>query len=134
MHETNPHPSDLENSPWAIDVRPEDRPGVPRETAPHPVAGAHWTEPAQQAVIDEMVIRADLDHPTAVFSTALPIHGISGKIRVKAHRIPDVLVRHWLLLLLADRVETLGTMFKRTAVDDRAPNKGSTQQSRSRND
>jgi len=117
MLETHPTPDQrlLEKLPGAVDSRPEDRPGVPRESAPHPLQGAHWTQPSNQPVLATMPIRADLDHPTPVFSTALPLHGLSGKIRAKAYNIPDVLVRHWLLLLLADRIETIGTLFKPTS-------------------
>lgn len=97
----------LETVTWGADLRPEDRPGVPRDSAPHPLAGTHWTEPPQQPVTEPILLRAGLDCPTPVFSTALPPKGIAGAMRAMAYRVPDHLKRHWALLLFADRVEAL---------------------------
>ena len=99
--------SSLERENWAVDASPENRPGVPRETEPHPVAGAHWTEPSNQPVMTPVLLRSDLDHPTPVFSSALPPKGATAKMRAMAYRIPDRFVRHWALLLLADRMDAL---------------------------
>lgn len=92
---------------WGVDKRPQDRPGVPKETPPHPVAGAHWREPERQPEAVTVVKRATLKRLTPVFSTAVPPHGLSGAIRRFAYRIPEHLVRHWLLLLVADRVDVV---------------------------
>lgn len=92
---------------WGVDLRPEDRPGVPRETEPRRLAGAHWVEPPQQPITSPILTRADLERPTPVFSTALPPNGMTGAIRAKAYEIPGHFVRHWALLLLADRIESL---------------------------
>src|SRR5690606_6810186 len=51
--------------------------------------------------------RAALDAPTPVFGTAQPPHGVSGALRRAAYRLPERRARHWLLLLLADRVDML---------------------------
>src|SRR4051812_35310973 len=100
MH-TNENQS-LEAETWGVDSRPVDRPGVPRETEPHALPGTHWTQPPQQPVTTPVLIRAGLDRPTPVFSTALPPKGAAAKVRATAYRIPVQFVRHWALLLLAD--------------------------------
>ena len=92
---------------WGLDVSPEDRPGVPREAAPHPLPGAHWTEPERQPAEGQVLTRAGLRGPTPVFSTALPPRGVSGALRRIAYGIPDHRVRHWLILMLADRVDAI---------------------------
>jgi hypothetical protein len=92
---------------WGIDLPPENRPGVPYESAPHPLAGAHWTTPARQVPTVRVLKRADLAHLTPVFSTAVPPHGLSGQLRKVAYTIPEHEGRHWLLLMLADRVDVI---------------------------
>jgi hypothetical protein len=92
---------------WGVDLSPEQRPGVPRESSPHPLAGAHWGEPPRQPGVRPEIARLTRDRLTPVFSTALPPKGLSGKLRRRAYEIPDHRVRHWILLLLADRVDVL---------------------------
>jgi hypothetical protein len=92
---------------WGVDLKPEARPGVPRETPPYPLHGTHWTEPPPQPTHEDVVVRAGLTRPTPVFSTALPPRGVSGALRRVAHRIPDHRLGHWFLLLLADRVDVV---------------------------
>jgi hypothetical protein len=91
---------------WGIDLEPSQRPGVPRELRPHPVGGAHWSTPERQAPPSVTVLkRADLAELTPVFSTAVPPHGVSGRIRRFAYTFPDERVWKWELLLVADRVD-----------------------------
>jgi MYXO-CTERM domain-containing protein len=40
-----------------------------------------------------------------VFGTAQPPYGLSGALRRGAYAIPEHRARHWMLLMLADRVE-----------------------------
>jgi hypothetical protein len=108
--ETNPQ----ERVPyWGVDQRLEDRPGVPREAPPHALANSHWTVPEQQIPTVVVLKRADLARLTPVFGTAQPPHGLSGMIRRIAYGIPDQFARHWLLLLLADRVDSVGSRLGR---------------------
>lgn len=92
---------------WGVDLRETDRPGVPKETTPRPVAQAHWIVPERQMAMAPVLKRADLPQLTPVFSTAQPPHGLSGALRRMAYTIPDHRVRHWLLLLVADRVDVI---------------------------
>ena len=89
------------------DASPEDRPGVPKETPPHPLEGAHWTVPEQQPVESPPLLRAGRRRITPVFSTAVPPRGLSGAMRRLAMNIPDHRVSHWALLLVADRVDVV---------------------------
>ena len=52
-----------------------------------------------------------IEHPQLppVFGTAQPLHGLSGRIRRIAYaRYSEGKLRHWLLLVLGDRVESIG--------------------------
>jgi hypothetical protein len=44
-------------------------------------------------------------HLTPVFGTAQPPRGPSGVLRRAAYRIPEHRALHWLLLVVADRVD-----------------------------
>jgi hypothetical protein len=92
---------------WGVDRRKEDRPGVPKETPPHPLPGVHWREPPQQVPAHPVLMRADLDRLTPVFGTGEPPRGVSGALRRVAYTVPDHKARHWMLLLLADRVDAI---------------------------
>ncbi|WP_438021067.1 hypothetical protein WMF18_19235 [Sorangium sp. So ce315] len=95
---------------WAVDLCPESRPGVPRETPPHPLAFAHWTEPARQPIEGRVLTRAGLARPTPVFSTALPPRGVSGALRRAAYQVPDHRLSHWILAFVADRVDVIESL------------------------
>jgi hypothetical protein len=98
---------------WGADRRLKDRPGVPRDAAPHPLPGAHWTVPPPQVATTEVLVRADLGKLTPVFGTKQPPHGLSGVLRRAAYRVPDWRVRHWVILMLADRVDVLESRIAR---------------------
>jgi hypothetical protein len=88
-----------------IDLDPARRPGVPRERAPAPWPHTHFPPRPQQAQPSAPKHgRAHKPLPP-VFGTAVPLRGLAGVLRRVAYRAPDHLVRHWLLLLLADRVD-----------------------------
>lgn len=88
----------------AADAEPSSRPGVPREAEP---AGAPEREPEPQAGAEHHLRRAALDEPTPVLGTAQPPRGLSGAIRRAAYSIPETRARHWMLLMLGDRVDVL---------------------------
>jgi hypothetical protein len=93
---------------WGVDGPPYRRPGVPRELKPKVRGGAHWKEPERQPPPDVPVLkRKELEELTSAFSTANPPKGLSGLLRTHAYAIPEHLVRHTLLLLVADRVDVL---------------------------
>lgn len=89
------------------DAAPEDRPGVPREADPEAAERTNSGEPPAQPGREERSTRAALERATPVFGTAQPYRGTSGRMRRLAYSIPEHRVRHWLLLLAADRVDVL---------------------------
>jgi hypothetical protein len=91
---------------WGVDRESSDRPGVPMEHEPSAVPGAHWTQPEKQAQTVPITHRYDAQ-VSAVFGTAQPPRGLSGRLRRTAYRIPEWKARHWLLLLAADRVDAV---------------------------
>jgi hypothetical protein len=90
---------------WGVDLDPADRPSVPRERLDLD-STAHWTVPERQP---ELVPRErSVEHGVLppVFGTAQPLHGISGAIRRASYaRYSEGRAAHWLLLMLADRVD-----------------------------
>jgi len=85
----------------------ERRPGVPMEAEPpRPLPQTHGRIPSQQAP-GELPLKSDARPITKVFATANPPRGLSGVLRRYAYTQPDHKVRHWMTLLLADKVDVL---------------------------
>ena len=93
---------------WGVDLDPADRPSVPRERLDLEPTGAHWTVPERQP---ELVPRErSVEHGVLppVFGTAQPLRGASGAIRRASYaRYSEGRAAHWLLLMLADRVDVV---------------------------
>ena len=89
---------------WGADLDRKDRPGVPMERTPprfiHQPAG----DPPQQQEKVEVLVSSERPGITQVFGTVQPPSGLSGMIRRLAFNASENDLRHWLLLLLADRV------------------------------
>lgn len=92
---------------WGVDARPEDRPGVPMEHEPRPMDGVHWREPYRQESNVPHLERVGQERLTPVYGTTLPPKGLSGMIRRFAYSIPEHRARHWMALLVADRVDVV---------------------------
>jgi hypothetical protein len=91
---------------WGVDLDPTRRPAYPKWKTPPDGTGAHWDQPPQQTT--EVKIHKSLERPnlTAVFGTACPPKGLSGLMRDYAYgRFNEAQIRHWMILLLADRVD-----------------------------
>jgi hypothetical protein len=103
--ERAPRPTAASRVPgWGVDARPEQRPGVPMERPIPPVGGS----PPERQVTDVPIVHvAKPRGPTPVFGTAQPPHGVSGQVRRLAYRIPGHRTSHWMLLLLADRIDVV---------------------------
>jgi hypothetical protein len=92
-----------------VDLDPARRPGVPRERAPAPWPNTRFP-PARMQVPPSSPKHNRPGKPMPpVYGTAVPPHGLSGAIRKAAYRYPDHFMRHWTLLLFADRVDSWGT-------------------------
>jgi hypothetical protein len=90
---------------WGADLRPEDRPAYPKERIPARPIGVHWTEPDQQPVSVEILCSTERDGITPIFGTTVPPQGVSGALRRVAFKFSENDLRHWLLLLFADRTD-----------------------------
>ena len=93
---------------WGADLDPADRPSVPRERFDPQLSGAHWEFPERQP--EKWPRERSIEHAflTPVFGTAQPPKGLSGAIRKYSYRqFSEGRAAHWLLLVLADRVDAI---------------------------
>lgn len=91
---------------WGVDLDWADRPSVPRERFDPDATGAHWHMPEAQP--EPWPRERSIEHTALppVFGTTLPPKGLSGVIRKHSYaRYSEARAAHWLLLLLADRVD-----------------------------
>lgn len=101
---------------WGADLEHANRPAYPMERMPARLEGVHWHQPAQQPQTVEILQSIERPSITPLFGTTLPPSGISGMLRRLAFKYSESDLRHWLLLLFADRVnmvEGLGADLKR---------------------
>ena len=93
---------------WGADLDPADRPSVPRERFDPSFSGAHWERPERQP--EKRPRERSLEHTQLppVFGTTCPPKGLSGAIRKLSYaRYSEGQAAHWLLLIAADRVDTV---------------------------
>jgi hypothetical protein len=91
---------------WGVDLDPADRPAVPKQNAEN--TGAHWDFPERQP--EKWPRERSIEHKflTPVFGTSTPPRGLSGVVRRAAYRkYSEGRAAHWLLLILADRVDAV---------------------------
>jgi hypothetical protein len=109
-HEFNGVPANYrEVKGWGVDLDPKNRPSIPMEypsdvkTARGPVK--HWQKPHSK-------IHRSNEHPdlTPVFGESVPPRGLSGLLRDYAYQYGEGTTRHWMVLLLADRVDVVESM------------------------
>jgi hypothetical protein len=98
------NPQDIKG--YGYDADPSRRPGIPRETSPRPLP--HAKPPQRQQTRPAFTRTARTDRKmTPVFGSAQPPKGLSGAMRSFAYKYPSHLRRHWMLLLMADRVDVM---------------------------
>jgi hypothetical protein len=98
---------------WGVDLDPQDRPSVPRLQFQENFTGAHWEFPDRQP--EKWPRERSIEHKflTPVFGTACPPTGLSGRIRRLSYaRYSEAQAAHWLLLVLADRVDAVENHLK----------------------
>lgn len=107
-HDLNRHsPSDeaLQAIPgWGADLDKKNRPAVPMERTPPRFIHVPPGQPVQQAQTVEVFCSPERPGITPLFGTAQPPKWLSGAIRRLAYKLPENDLRHWLMLLAADRV------------------------------
>jgi hypothetical protein len=91
-----------------VDLDPARRPGVPREREPRPWPHTRYPPVRMEGEPAVSLHGRPGKRMPPVFSTALPLRGVSGRIRALGYRYPDHRLRHWLLILAGDRVESAG--------------------------
>ena len=93
---------------WGADLDPKDRPSVPREQFDPSRSGAHWDFPERQE--EKWPRERSIEHAflTPVFGTSCPPKGLSGVMRKYAYqKFSEGRAAHWLILIAADRVDSL---------------------------
>lgn len=119
-HEHHEHQNDYEMKPrrpsreqlqhipgWGADLDRKDRPAVPMERTPPRFIHAHGEKLPQQREDVEVFVSPERPGITPIFGTAQPPKGLSGMIRRAAYKMTESDIRHWLLLLLADRINVV---------------------------
>ena len=84
-----------------------DRPGIPRERPPAIYRGEHLVPLDGQVSKVEVFHSTERPGLTPVFGSTCPPRGISGVLRRYAYKLGEGKVQHWLLLLMADRIDVL---------------------------
>jgi hypothetical protein len=92
---------------WGADLDRKDRPAVPMERTPPRLPGAHLHPIEQQPLTVEVFVSPERPGITPIFGTSTPPKWISGQIRRFAYKLTENDIRHWLLLLFADRVNAV---------------------------
>ena len=95
---------------WGVDLESENRPGIPKERKPQNGTGAHWKEPEKQIATVKIYHTIERPGLTPVFGTTCPPKGLSGLLRDVAYRFGEGRLSHWLMLVLADRVDVIETI------------------------
>jgi len=91
---------------WGSDLPRSRRPAVPMERQP-PRLEVQPEPPVQQAVDVEILHSTERPGITPLFGSPLPPKGVSGILRRRAFRHSENDLRHWLMLLAADRVDVV---------------------------
>ena len=92
---------------WGVDLNPEDRPVVPMEDFDPGATNAHWDFPERQPEKWPREMSPEHGVLPPVFGTACPPRGISGAIRKYAYTLSEGRTSHWMLLMLADRIDVM---------------------------
>jgi len=90
---------------WGIDADPENEPTYPmKKYTGDDHNRLNYDRPPQQAMTVEVLHSNERPNYSAVFGTSAPPSGFSGQMRRKAFEYSEDKYRHWVLLMLADRV------------------------------
>lgn len=92
---------------WGADLDPAMRPAVPMERTPPRLEHPPDQSPEQQPVHQQVFHSTERPGITPIFGTGAPPSGVSGRMRGVAFRYSENDLRHWLMLLAADRVNVV---------------------------
>lgn len=97
---------------WGIDADPKNDPTWPmRDRSGDDGRGMDWTRPPVQTVDVEILQSVEHQRRPAVIGVSTPPSGVSGILRRQAFRLSESQWGHWLLLILADRVNSVEGLF-----------------------
>src|SRR5690349_8984862 len=88
---------------WGADLDRKDRPAYPKERTPPRLQTVPSIGPLQRQTV-EVFHSNERPQLTPVFGSSVPPSGLSGRLRAWAFKFSENDIRHWLLLLLADRI------------------------------
>ena len=89
---------------WGADLDHAMHPTYPMERMPARLPGDHSHAPAKQVQTVEILQSIDRPSITPIFGTPQPPSGLSGMLRHLAFNYSESDLRHWMVLLFADRV------------------------------
>lgn len=93
---------------WGVDADPDNDPTWPmRDRAGDDGPGMNWTPPRTQDADVEILQSVEHLRRPAVIGQSTPPSGLSGLMRRAAFRFSESQWGHWLLLMAADRVNTV---------------------------
>lgn len=90
---------------WGADLDHRNRPAIPMERTPPRLDVQPLPLARQRADVEVLVSPEHIDGLTPVFGTTVPPRGLSGWLRRQAYKLTENDVRHFLMLMLADRVD-----------------------------
>jgi hypothetical protein len=107
---------------WGVDADPENDPTWPmRDRSKDDGPGMNWTPPSAQTSDVEILQSVEHLRRPAVVGQSTPPTGFSGALRRTAFRFSESQWGHWLLLMLADRINTVEGVLQDFR-EGRAPN------------
>jgi hypothetical protein len=92
---------------WGSDLDPANRPGVPRDRAPHLGPESLYIDVTPQRPPHRIHKSTEHARLTPVFGTSCPPRGLSGRMRDFAYRLSEGRLTRWVALLAADRVNAV---------------------------
>lgn len=93
---------------WGVDADPDNDPTWPmRDRSMDDGPGMNWTRPALQHAEIEILQSVEYLKRPAVIGLSTPPSGLSGVVRRYAFRFSESQWGHWLLLMLADRINSI---------------------------
>jgi hypothetical protein len=93
---------------WGMDADPENEPTYPMKNYTGDDHNRiNYERSSQQPLTVEILQSNERPGPSAVFGTSVPPSGLSGVIRRYAFKHSEDRYRHWMPLLLADRINVM---------------------------
>lgn len=93
---------------WGMDADPKNEPTYPmKKYTGDDHNRINWARPPLQPETVEILKSTERPVLSAVFGTMLPPKGLSGSVRRVAFKYSENKYRHWLPLLMADRINAM---------------------------